>query len=179
MELIAGHNNRAADIVQLFSAVFTASEGENEGRLIGDLVTALIDTTAGEDLCVFSAYESDCLVGCIFFTRLSYIQDTRTVFMLSPVAIKTDRQKSGIGQKLITFGLGELRNKGIDMVITYGDPNYYSKVGFAQISEETARAPLKLQHPQGWQGQSLTGKPIEPVTGPAQCVPPFNNSELW
>ncbi|MEP1209595.1 MAG: N-acetyltransferase [Rhizobiaceae bacterium] len=179
MEHITGHDGREADIAGLFSAVFAASEGDDEGRLIGDLVAELMETTASEDLYVYSAYEADSLVGCIFFTRLTYAQDARTVFMLAPVAVKTDRQKAGVGQKLITFGLDELRNKGVDIVVTYGDPIYYSKVGFAQIREEIAAAPLKLQFPHGWQAQSLTAGTIEPLAGASQCVEAFDNPELW
>ncbi|MHA1524205.1 MAG: GNAT family N-acetyltransferase, partial [Alphaproteobacteria bacterium] len=158
MEFFSGHIGREQEISEHFSATFTDSEGAEEGKIIGQLVDDLMETTPNQDLFVFSAYDDQSFVGCIFFSRLNYGQDDRAVFILSPVAVKTDRQKKGVGQKLIAYGLDKLRQKGIDIAVTYGDPNYYSKVGFRQITEEFAQAPLKLNYPHGWLGQSLSGK---------------------
>ncbi|MCG5517084.1 MULTISPECIES: hypothetical protein [unclassified Ectothiorhodospira] len=41
------------------------------------------------------------------------------------------------------------------MVLTYGDPNYYSRIGFKPITEALAPAPFTLKQPEGWLGQSL------------------------
>ncbi len=179
MDFAYGHIGRERDIYELFSTTFTASEGADEGEIIGKFVVDLMETTPQKDLFVFSAYEGNSLVGSIFFSRLSYEQDNRTVFVLSPVAVKTNSQKKGIGQKLIAFGLDELRRKAIDIALTYGDPNYYSKVGFQQISEEIAQAPLKLSQPHGWLAQSLTEKDIVPLSGTPICVEALNKPELW
>lgn len=138
-----------------------------------------METTPNDDLFVFSAYDDQTLVGCIFFSRLTYELDDRIVFILSPVAVKTDRQKTGIGQRLIAYGLDALREKGIDFAVTYGDPNYYTKVGFRQITEEFAEAPLRLNLPHGWLGQSLSGKDQEPLAGPSRCVEALNKTDLW
>ena len=62
----------------------------------------------------------------------------------------TGRQKKGIGQQLICFGIEQLKSKGIELLFTYGDPNYYSKVGFVSVTEEAIKAPLKLNFPHGW-----------------------------
>jgi len=52
-------------------------------------------------------------------------------FLLGPVAIHTSYQGKGIGQKLINFGLNTLKENGVELAFTYGDPNFYSKVGFS------------------------------------------------
>ncbi|MEX3007682.1 GNAT family N-acetyltransferase [Hoeflea sp. TYP-13] len=179
MEFFSGHIGREREISGLFSATFTASEGAEEGKIIGRLVDELMETTPDQDLLVFSAYDDQTLVGCIFFSRLNYEQDDRTVFILSPVAVKTDRQRKGVGQKLIAYGLDELRQKGIDIAVTYGDPNYYSRVGFRPITEEFAQAPLKLNQPHGWLGLSLSGMEQEPLSGPSRCVEALDKPELW
>ncbi len=179
MEFISGHVGREQEISQLFAATFSDSEGAEEGNIIRLLVDDLMETTPHQDLFVFSAYDDQVFVGCIFFSRLNYEQDDRTVFILSPVAVKTDQQKKGVGQKLIAYGLNELCHRGIDIAVTYGDPDYYSKVGFRQITEEFAQAPLKLNHPHGWLGQSLSEKEQGSLIGPSHCVEALNKPELW
>jgi putative acetyltransferase len=163
MDFVSGHIGRERDIYKLFSATFTASEGAEEGELIGKFVNELMEKTPDEDLFVFSAYVDGNLVGSIFFSRLNYERDSRTVFILSPVAVKTTQQKKGIGKKLIAFGLNELRRNGIDIAITYGDPNYYLKLGFRQITKKFDQAPLELNYPEGWLAQSLAEGGMEPL----------------
>ncbi len=85
----------------------------------------------------------------------------------------------GIGQKLINFGINELKENGVQIVFTYGDPAYYSKVGFNQITEEIVKAPLKMSQPEGWLGQSLVSDKIEPIAGNSSCVEALNKAEYW
>ena len=100
-------------------------------------------------------------------------------FLLSPVAIHTKYQRKGIGQKLINYGIHHLKENGIALVFTYGDPKFYSKVGFSPISEKLVKAPLKLTYPEGWLGQSLVSDKIEPVSGRSYCVSALNKPEYW
>lgn len=179
MDFSQSYSNSRDEIIELFKATFTASEGEDEGKLIAGLVTGIFTTTKDEDIFVFTAWDNGTLVGSIIFTRLNYIQDDRTVFMLSPVAVATDRQGQGIGQELLNFGLNKIRDHSVDVAITYGDPNYYSKVGFMQVTEQQAQPPLKPQYPEGWLAQSLSSAHFEPLRGPSRCVEAFNNSEYW
>ena len=100
---------------------------------------------------IFNAEEDGRIVGGIVFSRLTYAQDARTVFILAPVTVATDRQRNGIGQGLLTHGLAALSSAGVDIVMTYGDPDYYAKVGFMPVSEAHAQAPCKLTSPKaGW-----------------------------
>lgn len=99
--------------------------------------------------------------------------------MLAPVAVSTEHQGKGIGQQLINFGLNEIKQHGVDYVVTYGDPNYYQRVGFSGISEDSVRAPFELSMPEGWLGQSLTDKPVSFGTERPRCVEQFNNAAYW
>jgi len=92
MEFLKGHKGRGAEIVELLTATFTASEGEAAGALIGELVRNLLGGTAAKDRFVFTAEEDGVIIGGIVFSRLTYAQDERTVFVLAPVAVATDRQ---------------------------------------------------------------------------------------
>jgi putative acetyltransferase len=179
MEFSAEFKGREQDIADLFRATFTDSEGADEGELIGNLARALMATTEDDHLYVFTAEEDGTLLGCIIFSRLSYDRDDRVVFLLAPVAVATDRQGQGIGQKLLTHGLNVLREAGVDIALTYGDPNYYARVGFRPITEAVASAPFKLQYPQGWLAQSLTGSDVTPLQGAATCVAALDDPAFW
>jgi len=168
----------ANEVKQLFTSVFSDSEGQAEGELIGNLAFELQETTDLKDIFGFIARENNILMGCIFFTRLGF-ENKINAFILSPVAIATQYQKQGIGQKLIKFGINHLKKSNVELLFTYGDPNYYSKVGFKYISESIAKAPLKLTYPEGWLAQSLVSKTIEPISGNSTCVSALNNQHYW
>jgi putative acetyltransferase len=129
--------------IDLCAATFAPSEGSEEGERIRTLVTGLLGMAPQEDVVA--------LLGCVVVSRLRYDQADRTVVVLAPVAVRTDRQGEGIGQQLLRYGLEALRGRGVDVVHTYGDPAYYGKVGFGQITEDVASAPLPLSfRTAGW-----------------------------
>jgi len=170
---------RAEAIAALFTATFTTSEGAEAGALIGDLARRLLAETPAADLRVFTALQDGAPVGGIFFSRLIYEGDARTVFVLGPVAVATDRQGEGIGQRLIARGLDALRQEGVDIAVTYGDPAFYGRVGFKPIREADVPAPFALQHPEGWLGQCLADGDLTPLAGPARCVPAIDDPVFW
>ncbi|WP_299178821.1 GNAT family N-acetyltransferase [uncultured Neptuniibacter sp.] len=169
---------RAEKIIQLFENVFSASEGPDEGAVIGALVREMIETTSPEALKGFIAKEGEKIIGAIFFSRFS-LPSQKNAYILSPVAVSTLHQGTGVGQQLIRFGISALQSEGVEILLTYGDPNYYCKTGFKPISEALIPAPLKLSMPQGWLAQSLTEHEISPETGQTQCVAALNNQALW
>lgn len=165
-------------IVHLFASVFTKSEGEQEGTLVSKLAKEMMSGTDNRDLYCFVADDEGQIVGTIFFSRLIYQSDL-DVFLLAPVAVHTDYQGIGIGQSLITHGLREMRKSGTRFVTTYGDPAFYSKVGFHPISQDAIEAPHSLSQPEGWLGKSLTDEPIEAIPGHCACVKALDNPAYW
>ena len=178
MKLSKCNPNNADDIIQLFIGTFSDSEGQSEGELIGGLVKDFLDNTDANDLYCFIATENRQIIGSIFFSKMTF-ESGINAFILSPVAIHTDHQGKGVGQKLINFGLNALKEDGVELAITYGDPNFYSKVGFSVITEQVIPAPQKLAQPEGWLAQSLFGDEIEPIAGKSHCVEALNKPELW
>ena len=166
------------EIEQLFTSVFTSSEGENEGMLIGELSSKLASNIDNKETICFGAYEGELLIGSIFFTRLQF-NDPINVYMLAPVAINTKHQGKGIGQALINYGLIELQKRSVNVAITYGDSSFYSKVGFKSLSTNVIQSPLELSMPAGWLGQSLTADPIPTIHERPTCVKDFNNPVYW
>lgn len=165
-------------IVELFVSTFTGSEGEAEGKLVGNLVKEMIAGSYGRDMCGFAAVDGEEIVGAIFFSRLVFERDI-DVFILSPVAVRGDHQGRGIGQSLIDHGLREMKKRGVKIVTTYGDPAFYSRVGFRPLSRDVIPAPHELSQPEGWLGQSLDGDPIEKIPGPCSCVKALDDPAYW
>ena len=178
MKLSTYDKSEVEEIRRLFAKVFSDSEGQAEGLLIGRLAFDLIMNTDGQDIHGFIATENKQIIGCIIFTRLAF-ESIDNSFILGPVAIHTSHQGKGIGQKLIKFGIDDLRKKGVELLFTYGDPDFYSKVGFSRITEKTARAPFKLTQPVGWLCQSLVGGEIKPIAGNSRCVEALRKPEYW
>jgi putative acetyltransferase len=95
------------------------------------------------------------------------------------MAVAPERQGQGIGQALLFHALEALRSEGIQIAVTYGDPNFYRRVGFMPMSEDQARAPLPLSLPHGWIGQSLIEEQMPVLKGPSICVSALNRSDVW
>lgn len=165
-------------LVQLFLSVFSASEGEAEGLLIGQLAKELFESSDERDLFNFVAVADGQLVGSIFFSRLVFESDI-VAFILAPVAVLSEYQGKGIGRELIKYGLHELQKRRVNFALTYGDPRFYRKVGFRSVSSKVVRPPFELSQPEGWLGQSLADRPIESLHGNFSCVKALSAPVYW
>jgi putative acetyltransferase len=179
MKITSGFTGREQALIDLFATTFTASEGAGEGALIGGLVQDLLTQTQDEDIRVFSAEHEGKAIGASIFTRLMYPDDPHVVFLLSPMAVVPAHQRQGVGRAILSHALRALRSEGIQIALTYGDPNYYGRSGFVQITEDRARAPLPLSLPHGWIGLCLTGEQMPVLHGPSTCVSALNRSDVW
>ena len=170
--------NSQEAVTRLFTSVFTASEGEKEGRLIGNLASELSSGIDNREIFCFGTYEEESIIGSVFFTHLRFNRAIQ-VYMLAPVAISSKHQGKGVGQALINYGLNELRNRSVAVIVTYGDLSFYSKVRFQALSENIIQAPLKLSMPEGWLGQSLIEDPIPTLNDRPICVKELNDPVYW
>jgi len=78
------------------------------------------------------AMEADAVVGYAAFSPMAA---PMKALGLGPVAVKPDRQRSGIGEMLIRNGVQRAKEAGWDAVFVLGASAYYSRFGF-----ETAHA---------------------------------------
>lgn len=106
-----------------------ASEVELIGRLRQDglVIASLVAEERGE------------IVGHILFSWLPTQMDGRAVaaVTLGPMAVRPDRQRQGIGSRLVLEGLAAARSAGAQAVIVLGHPGFYRRFGFS--SELAAR----------------------------------------
>ncbi len=177
-----GHylKNHFTQTVELFETTFADSEGGSEGKIIGALSKELLANTPQGDIKAYVGVEGEAVIAAVIFTRLFMPNVQKKAWLLSPMAIQTARQGKGYGQALIRFGLDDLRaQKNVEIVVTYGDPSFYEKVGFEWVSTDIVPAPFELSMPHGWLVNSLTDANLSPLKGPSISVDAFNNPELW
>ncbi|CAE6918078.1 hypothetical protein ACOMICROBIO_GDFFDHBD_01814 [Vibrio sp. B1REV9] len=167
----------SSEMIALFTQTFSDSESEAEGKTIGALVGDLLSTTPEQELKGFVAKQGERLIAGVLFTPLHF-ENGELGYLLSPMATLTEYQGKGVGQALINFGLEYLKQQGIELVFTYGDPNFYSRVGFQQVTEAQFKAPHTLSYPHGWLAQSLTGE-LTSIQGISSCVKGLDNPTYW
>ncbi len=165
-------------LISLFTQTFSDSEGETEGKNIGALVNDLLTTTPEQELKGFVAKDGSQIIGAILFTPLRF-EHGEMAYLLSPVATLTDYQGKGVAQSLINSGLSALKKEGITLAFTYGDPNFYGKVGFEQVTEDKFKAPHALSFPHGWLAQSLVGENLKTISGESRCAKGLDNPAYW
>ena len=104
-----------------------AAEADLVDRLKADghVLTSLVADQDGE------------IVGHILFTRLPVAGFSGEAAALAPMAVRPDRQRSGIGGALIRAGVDTCREFGIDAIVVLGHEHYYPRFGF---SVEAARS---------------------------------------
>ncbi len=112
----------------------------NDAAFGGTIESDLVDNLRIEGVVLLSlvAEYREGLVGHALFSRM-WIEASAGVLpavALAPVAVSPPYQRQGIGGRLITYGLGAMRDAGERIVIVLGHPDYYPRFGF---STERAR----------------------------------------
>ncbi|MFA9201059.1 MAG: GNAT family N-acetyltransferase [Cypionkella sp.] len=92
-------------------------------RSAGDLALSLVAEVRGE------------IVGHIAFSPVSISDASPGWYGLGPVSVVPERQRCGIGARLIETGLGKLRARGARGVVVLGNPAYYRRFGFVHDPE--------------------------------------------
>jgi putative acetyltransferase len=72
------------------------------------------------------------VVGHVALTRGWLDADSRLVelLVLSPLAVRPDHQRRGIGRQLVAAAVAEAVRRGAPLVLLEGDPAYYGRLGF-------------------------------------------------
>ena len=120
---------RAEDEREL-TALIDAAFGDTETSMF----TATIRVSPGyvPEL-TFVADDDGELVG---FTMLSYVTaGERDVLILTPMSVRPDRQRQGVGSALVEAVLETADERGEPVVLVEGVPSYYPQFGFLPATE--------------------------------------------
>lgn len=83
------------------------------------------------------AVDNDELVGHLIFTAMTIQTECEDIpaLCLGPVSVIPERQRRGIGDELIRYGLAECQRLGYHIIALFGHPEYYPRFGFRPAGE--------------------------------------------
>lgn len=176
MEIRRALESDRSEIERVYLAAFKAEERTLVAQVAVGLL-CLDDSLGGFSLV---ACDGGNVLGHVAFSPLAFDPcQTLEGSILSPLAVDPKAQGRGIGSRLVNEGLKALRAEGKDIVLVYGDPNYYGRFNFREDVARNYRPPYKLQFPSGWLGLKL--RPFESGSEwvPFACAPPLSRPDLW
>jgi predicted N-acetyltransferase YhbS len=157
--------------------------GQEEGPEIVDLVNDLFSDATAQPVLSLVADTGGTIVGHILFTRATLEPDVEGVraSLLAPLAVSRDFQAQGVGGLLITEGLRQLAESGVDLVFVLGHPAYYPKHGFQPAGALGLEAtyPISPEHADAWMVQALREGVIGHVHGRVQCAAALDQPRHW
>ncbi len=161
-------------------SVYLAAFGSEERASVAQLAVDLVTDAESFDSLSFVSSDGEEVLGHVAFSPLVFDSGNRVKgSILSPLAVAPRMQGKGIGSGLVKKGLERLRMDGNDVVLVYGDPNYYGRFGFRDDVARTYQPPYPLQYPLGWLGLKLrpldSGDEVVRFT----CVKPLSRPDLW
>jgi predicted N-acetyltransferase YhbS len=164
-------------------AVHKDAFGETDGEVIAKLVDEMLDDDSGEPMLSLIAETDGELVGHLLFTSACIESEHGQVGarILAPLAVVQNRQRQGIGGRLIETGLRLLEESGVGLVFVLGYPDYYSRFGFrpAGVQGLQATYPIPPQNADAWMVTELTPGTIENSTGTVRCSKALDHPKYW
>jgi len=166
-------------IEDLVTASFGPAEGVEIERLIADLVA---DTSA-QPVVSLVATTDDRVIGHILFSRARVETEgpELSASILAPLAVHPELQGKGIGSQLVTEGLGQLAEAGVDLVFVLGHPDYYPRHGFAEAGVRGFEAPYPIaaKNAGAWMVQELRPGILGAVQGTVRCADALHDPRYW
>ena len=115
------------------------------------------------------------VVGHIFFSPVSFGSGgaNAPAMALGPMAVLPDRQRRGVGSRLVRDGLGVCRRAGAGAVVVVGHADYYPRFGFVRASAKGLRCkwPVGDEH---FMVTELTPGALDDVRGLVEYRPEFD-----
>ena len=143
-------------------------------RTEADLVDRLRRSCPGASL---SLVADDCaIVGHILFTPVVIERSGAPLvgMGLAPMAVLPERQRSGIGTRLVEDGLQLLRDRGCPFVVVVGHPEYYPRFGFERASAHGLASQWEGIPDEAFMVLPLDAPALAGVTGVARYRPEFD-----
>ncbi len=124
------------------------------------------------------ALEKGRVVGHLLFSPVTLSGAARTVrgMGLAPMAVRPERQRRGIGSRLVRAGLDLLRERGCPFVIVLGHPAYYPRFGFVPASRHGIRCTWEHVPDEAFMVRILDGERMAGVSGTARYIDAIERS---
>jgi putative acetyltransferase len=87
-------------------------------RASGDLALSLVAESSGS------------IIGHVAFSPVGITGSSGDWFGLGPISVSPERQRGGVGRRLVRRGLGLLQRQGAEGCALIGDPEIYGRLGF-------------------------------------------------
>ena len=162
-------------IGKVHQKAFGRAEGESVSQLARDL---LEDKTALPILSLVAERGNEITGNVIFSSATIEGAEVIPTYILAPLAVARQEQGRGIGTRLIIKGLDALKKRGAEIVLVYGDPNFYMRTGFK--SGHNLKPPYQLKYPiASWMAQELKENVLTKTRGVVRCALSLNSPEYW
>jgi putative acetyltransferase len=156
---------RPPDFAQIFAVVEAAFRDAAVARLVEDI---RVSPGYHAELSLV-AEDAGAVIGHVMLSEVG-VGHGRAL-QLSPLAVRPDRQRSGVGSALVREALRAADVAGEPLVLVEGDPKYYSRFGFVPSTEVGIERPHDRVPEWAFQGIALAeGHP----RGRAVYPPPFD-----
>jgi putative acetyltransferase len=120
------------------------------GEPVPDLVDALRSAHARLTPRSYVATDGDHILGHVMLSasRLDAPRRIVDVWVLSPLGVRPEVQRRGIGTRLVAYALEAAAGTGVPLVFLEGSPDYYGSRGFERASALGFRSPsLRIPDP--------------------------------
>jgi putative acetyltransferase len=151
----------------------------SEAESVSQLAINLLDDNTALPILSLVAEQAGEIVGNIIFSAASIEGvEGNSLYILSPLAVARVAHGNGIGTLLINKGLEILKERGAEIVLVYGDPDYYIRTGFK--AGHNLRPPHKLKYPaETWMAQELVENTLINTQGLVRCALALDSPEYW
>jgi len=160
-------------------SAFGTTEGPEIVQLIANL---LVDGSAQPVLSLVATVDKS-IVGHVLFSKVKVKQSGRDVSaaLLAPLAVHPDFQSQRIGGQLVTEGLRQLSESGVDLVFVLGHPGYYPRFGFSEAGIKGFEAPYPIpqKNAGAWMVQELHRGVIGRSSGRVVCADALDDPKFW
>ncbi len=141
----------------------------------GPYEALLVEALRRDGLIVLSlvAEEHGAVVGHILFSRL-FIDGTDgaiPAIALAPMSVMPERQRQGVGSRLIEAGLDGCRKAGERIVLVVGHPDYYPRFGFSHALVGNLRSAYESE---AFMALELQPHALKGVSGTVRYPAPFD-----
>ena len=163
-------------IHELINSAFSSNESDE----INVFVSKLLTESVSPSIKALVAERNDEVVGFISCSPI-YLDsfESLTGYILAPLAVSPSHQKKGVGSALVNSAINVLKENNVDVLLVYGDPDYYNRFGFITSDAECFVPPYRLAYPTGWLGMVLSERCLPNHSVEFNCVEALKNPDLW